>query len=343
MNNANSMLKEVQQTEAVVAEMHLAADWHDASALEKSGTRDGFGKGLVAAGEQNEEVVALTADLGESTRVHWFAEKFPERFVQVGVAEQNLVTVAAGLAASGKIPFAAGFGAFTPGRNWEQIRTTICYNNVPVQVVATHTGVTVGEDGATHQILEDIAMMRALPNMRVIVPADAAQAEKAALALASDPQPSYLRLGREKFPVFTTPDTPFEIGKADLYREGADVTVIACGVMVYEAMQAAWALRDSVSVEVINMHTVKPFDVETVMRSVAKTGAVVTAEEHQMAGGLAGAVAEVLAQHGPAPMEVVGVNDQFGESGTAAELMKHFHLTSDNIVEAIQRAFARKQ
>ncbi len=321
----------------------LSKHWNTPDALEKLGTRDGFGKGLVEAAKKHADIVGLTADLGESTRMHLFAEAFPNRFIQVGVAEQNLVTVASGLAAGGKIPFASGFGAFTPGRNWEQIRTTICYNNQPVQVVGTHTGITVGEDGATHQVLEDIGLMRMLPNMRVIVPADAEQARKATLAMAKNPKPTYLRLGREKFPTFTTKSTPFEIGKADVYYRGSDVTIIAAGPQVYDALMVAVALKGTVAVEVINMHTIKPFDLETVLKSVKKTGAVVTVEDHQIAGGLGGAVAEQLALHLPAPMEFIGVHDAFGESGTAKELLEHFHITQKDIIKAIHCVLARKK
>ncbi len=324
-----------------IAKLHK--QWNKPEEMEKSATRDGFGAGLVEAAKKHTDIVGLTADLGESTRMHLFAEKYPSRFIQVGVAEQNLVTVASGLAAGGKLPFASGFGAFTPGRNWEQIRTTICYNNQPVQVIGTHTGLTVGEDGATHQVLEDIALMRSLPNMRVIVPADTEQARKATLAMAKDPKPTYLRLGREKFPMVTTKDTPFIIGKADVYHRGADVTIIACGPQVHDALLAAHALKSEIAVEVINMHTIKPFDVETVVKSVAKTGAVVTVEDHQIAGGLGGAVAEVLAAHNPAPMEFVGVHDSFGESGTSKELLAHFGLTVEDIIAAARKAVSRKK
>lgn len=323
--------------------MNLAKEWSASDKLEKAGTRDGFGKGMLEAAAADPRVVGLTADLGESTRIHLFAEKYPARFIQVGVAEQNLVTVASGMAAAGKIPFASGFGAFTPGRNWEQIRTTIAYNDQPVQVVATHTGITVGEDGATHQVLEDIAMMRALPNMRVIVPCDAAQAEKATIAMAKDPKPSYIRLGREKFPTFTTKKTPFVIGKADVYFRGTDVTVFACGPQLYNALEAAHQLRKEISVEVINVHTIKPLDVETIVASISKTKRAVTIEDHQIAGGLGGAIAETLSAFAPAPLERLGVQDHFGESGTGAQLVEHFHMTTVDVVDAIRRVMKRKK
>lgn len=322
---------------------HLHKNLLNEAELDRKATRDGFGVGLLSLGKRNKRVMALAADLAESTRAHLFAAAFPERFVQVGVAEQNLVTVASGLAAEGFIPFACSFAAFSPGRNWEQIRTTICYNDQPVIIVGTHVGLSVGEDGATHQILEDIALMRALPNMRVIVPADALEAQRATIALGRNLHPSYLRLSRDKSPVFTTSKTPFTIGVANVLMRGSDVTVVACGLMVYEALQAAAQLAPTLSVEVINMHTIKPLDQETLLQSVEKTGAVVTAEEHQRVGGFGGAVAEVLGEHMPVPIERVGVADAFGESGGTRELWKKFGITREHIVEAIQRVHARKR
>lgn len=310
--------------------------------LERVATRDGFGKGLLEAGKRNANVVALTADLGESCRAHWFAEKYPDRFIQVGVAEQNLVTVSSGLAAAGKIPFCTSFGAFNPGRNWEQIRTTICYNDQNVKVIASHTGLSVGEDGATHQILEDIALMRVLPNMVVIVPVDATQAHRATVAMSAMRHPMYMRVAREKSQVFTTPDTPFEIGTAQVFIEGSDVTLIGAGSVLYEGIKAASMLAGRVSVEVINLHTIKPIDVETIVASVRKTGCVVSLEEHQVNGGVGSAVAEVLAQYAPAPMEYVGVQDRFGESGKATELWKHYGLTAEHIIERINAVVARR-
>lgn len=298
-------------------------------------TRDGYGEGVVEAGHKNPNVVVLCADLTESTRSQWFQEQFPERFVQIGVAEQNLVTVASGMAAVGKIPFASSYATFSPGRNWEQIRTTIAYNYRPVKIVGAHAGISVGPDGATHQALEDIALMRALPNMTVLVPCDYVEARKATLAAVDRPGPVYLRLGREKTPVFTTGETPFEIGKAEIFRMGADVTIIACGSLVYQALLAAEELaKDGIEAEVINSPSIKPLDVDTIVTSATKTARVVTAEEHQVTGGLGGAVAEVLGEKYPVPMRRIGVQDRFGQSGKADELMKEYGLDADAIVHA---------
>lgn len=308
-------------------------------------TRDGFGVGLVEAGKKNENIVALTADLKESTRVEQFAKEFPNRFFEVGVAEQNLATIASGLANYGKVPFITSYATFSPGRNWEQIRTTICINDVPVKIVGCHAGLTVGPDGATHQALEDIAIMRALPNMNVIVPADSEEARKATLAIADTNKPAYLRLGREKTPVLTTTETFFEIGKSYpvFITEGADVTIIACGSLVYTAIIAAQELGgEGINVDVINMHTIKPIDRETIVNAAKKTGALVTAEEHQIAGGLGSAVAEVLAEEYPSPIEFIGVRDQFGQSGTPAELMKHYKLDCESIKVAVHDVLKRK-
>ena len=289
----------------------------------------------MAAGKLDSNVVAACADLTDSTQMSLFKAEFPERFVEIGVAEQNLVTVGSGLAAMGKIPFVSSYAAFSPGRNWEQIRTTICLNNVPVKIIGSHAGVSVGPDGATHQMLEDIALMRVLPNMVVIAPGDSVEAEKATLAMAQDKRPNYLRLAREATPVFTSPGTPFEIGKAYIYHEGVDVTIIATGTMTYKALIAAEELKKhNISAEVIHMPTIKPFDGETVLKSVKKTGAVVTAEEGQIIGGLGGAVAEFLGENHPVPMTRIGMKDRFGESGTMDELLEHFGLTSKQIVLA---------
>ena len=313
-------------------------------------TRDGYGKGLVRAGEQDERIVVLCADLTESTRSHWFAEKFPQRFIEVGVAEQNLAVIGSGLAAAGKIPFISGYATFSPGRNNEQIRTNICINNQPVKIVGAHAGISVGADGATHQALEDIALMRALPRMVVVVPCDAVEAEKATVAVAFNGQPSYLRVGREKSPVITTVDTPFEIGKAIVLRgpsvhsgRGADVAIIACGILVAQALLAADLLAHAgIEATVVNNHTIKPIDIETIV-AVAKTcGAVVTAEEHQVHGGMGSAVAEVLARYHPVPMEFIGIQDRFGESGKPDELLAAFHLTPKDIAQAAKKAIARK-
>ncbi len=306
--------------------------------------RDGYGKGLVKAGEQDEHVVVLCADLKESTRSHWFAQQFPERFIEIGVAEQNLAVVAAGMALAGKIPFISSYATFSPGRNNEQIRTNICINNVPVKIAGAHAGISVGPDGATHQALEDIALMRVLPRMVVIVPCDAVEAEKATIAAAFNGEPTYLRLGREKSPVITTTDTPFSIGKANILRKGADCAIIACGTLVYEALMAAEALeKNGVQCTVINNHTIKPMDEEAIVAAAQACGAVVTAEEHQVHGGMGSAVAEVLARRAPTPMEFIGIQDRFGESGSPAELMKAFGLTADGIIAAVKKVLARKK
>lgn len=315
-------------------DLHLNPDVLKPS-VKQEPTRAGFGRGLVIAGANNPAVVALCADLTESTKMADFAEKFPERFVEVGIAEQNLVTVAAGMAAVGKIPFTSSYAAFSPGRNWEQIRTTICLAQNNVKIVGSHAGVSVGPDGATHQVLEDIALMRVLPHMVVVVPADSIEAQKATVALAGVNTPAYLRLAREKSPIITTDHTPFTIGKAQVLREGEDVTIIACGLMVHQALQAAEKLaKRGIHAEVINCATIKPLDTVTILKSVRKTGRVVTAEEHQISGGLGGAVAELLSEHAPAPLRRVGVKDHFGESGTPDELAHHFGLDADHIAAA---------
>jgi len=313
----------------------LKKDLHNLENTKKVATRDGYGKGLVKAGQKDERVVVLCADLTESTRSHWFKEKFPKRFIEVGVAEQNLVTVASGMASVGKIPFVSSYAVFSPGRNWEQIRTTVCINNMPVKIAGSHVGVSVGPDGRTHQALEDIALMRVLPNMVVLAPCDAIETEKATIAAARHPSPVYLRFTSNKTPVFTAEKTPFEIGKAQVFREGDDVTVIACGSLVYETLLAAGELGGEISVEVINSPSVKPLDEETILASARKTGRVVTVEEHQIWGGLGGAVAEFLSENYPVPVKRVGMSS-FGESGKPQELREKYGLSSTNITEAIR-------
>ncbi|NDG28938.1 transketolase family protein [bacterium] len=294
--------------------------------------RKGFGRGLVEAGRQNDQVVALCADLTESTQIHLFAKEFPERYIEVGIAEQNLVTVAAGLAAMGKIPFTSSYAAFSPGRNWEQYKTTACINNQPVKIVGSHAGLYTGPDGATHQMLEDIALMRVLPNNVVIVPCDSIEAYKATLALSQDKRPGYIRLARDNSAVMTTDDTPFQIGKAQVFSPGQDVTIIACGTMVYQALLAAEMLyHDGIDAEVINVATIKPLDTDTILASAKKTGCVITVEEAQINGGLGSAVAEVLSENYPLPLMRMGVKDRFGESGTPAELLEYFGLTAKHI------------
>jgi transketolase len=305
--------------------------------------RKGFGRGLLEAGKRDINVVAACADLTDSTQMSLFKAEFPDRFVEIGVAEQNLVTVGSGMAAMGKIPFVSSYAAFSPGRNWEQIRTTICLNDRPVKVVGSHAGVSVGPDGATHQMLEDIALMRVLPNMVVIAPGDSLEAERVTLALATDPRPTYLRLAREATPVITTDKTPFEIGKAYVYREGNDITLIATGTMTYQALLAAEQLyKDGIEAEVVHVPTIKPLDHETILASVRKTGAVVTAEEGQVIGGLGGAIAELLAEEHPAPMKRIGMLDRFGESGAPDELLEHFGLDAKHIRLAAHVVLDRK-
>jgi len=299
----------------------------------RESNRKGFRNGLIKAGEINDQVVALCADLTGSIQMDGFAEKFPERFIEVGIAEQNMVTVASGLAKMGKIPFTASYAAFSPGRNWEQIRTTICLNNQPVKIVGAHAGLYTGPDGATHQILEDVALMRVLPNMVVIVPSDSVETEKATLALAEDPRPGYLRLARDAFPVITTEKTPFEIGKAYVFSPGLDITIIANGTMTSIAMEVAEKLfHDGIDIEVIHCPTVKPLDSATILTSVKKTGKVITIEEGQIAGGLGSAVAELLSEHMPVPVMRIGVNDKFGQSGTPEELLEHYGLNVKHVM-----------
>lgn len=308
-------------------------------------TRQGYGEGLVKAGDNNERVVVLCADLTESTKSILFKEKFPERFIECGVAEQGMATIAAGMANYGKIPFISSYACFSPGRNWEQIRTTIALNDVPVKIAGAHAGVSVGPDGATHQMLEDIALMRAMPNMIVVAPADSIEAKKATIEIAKNGKPSYVRFTREKSPVFTTEKTPFKIGRAETLWETKDpkVTIIACGPLVYEALLAAKELEKSkIEVLVIDSHTIKPLDERTIIRAAKTTGAVVTVEEHQITGGLGGAVAETLARNFPVPIEFIGMPDHFGESGAPDELLEKYGMKAKNIVQAIKKVISRK-
>ena len=324
-----------------MTDMHLLAI---TGKLEAEPIRKGFGRGLLAAGKKDSNVVAACADLTDSTQMSLFKAEFPDRFIEIGVAEQNLVTVGSGMAAMGKIPFVSSYAAFSPGRNWEQIRTTICLNDRPVKIVGSHAGVSVGPDGATHQMLEDIALMRVLPNMVVIAPCDSVEAEKATLAMAQDKRPNYMRLAREATPVITTAETPFEIGKAYVFERGADVSLIATGTMTYQALKAAELLfKDGIEAEVIHVPTIKPLDAETILKSVRKTGAVVTAEEGQIIGGLGGAIAELLAEECPAPMARIGMRDRFGESGSPEELLTHFGLDAAHIRLAAHAAIHKKK
>jgi len=308
-------------------------------------TREGFGKGVVEAGKADERVVVLTADLAESTQAHHFQSAFPERFVQVGVAEQNLATVAAGMANYGKIPFITSYAAFNPGRNWEQIRTTIALNDVPVIVCGMHAGVSVGPDGATHQALEDIAMMRAIPKFTVISACDSEEGRKATIAAAKLGSPVYMRWGREKSPIMTTVNTPFEIGKAIEFWRGKkpQVAIFGTGPFVHNVLLAARELeKENISVVVVNVHTIKPLDEKKIVELARECGAVVTVEEHQVHGGLGGAIAETLAREFPVPMEFVGMQDKFGQSGTAAELIEHYGMGVKNIVEAVKKSLGRR-
>ena len=306
-------------------------------------TRSGFGEGLRLLGETNPDVVALCADLTGSLKMDAFQKNHPDRFFQIGIAEANMIGIAAGMTIGGKIPFTGTFANFSTSRVYDQIRQSIAYSRKNVKICASHAGLTLGEDGATHQVLEDIGMMRMLPNMTVVVPADYNQTLQATLAIAAWDGPVYLRFGRPSVPIFTPEDAVFQIGKADLLVQGTDVTIIACGHMVWKALEAQVQLAEKgISAEVINMHTIKPLDTAAILSSVAKTGCVVTAEEHMMNGGLGDAVAQVLSKSSPAPQEFVAVNDTFGESGTPNELLKKYHLETTDIVLAAERAVARK-
>ncbi len=304
----------------------------DKDALESEPIRKGFGRGLLEAGKRNPNVVALCADLTDSTQISLFAKEFPERFVEVGVAEQNLATVGAGLAAMGKVPFISSYAAFSPGRNWEQIKTTSALNDRPLKVVGSHAGLYTGPDGATHQMLEDVSLMRAMPNMVVVVPCDSMEAEKATIALADDNRPAYLRLARDSSPIITSGRTPFEIGKAYVFASGTDISIIANGTMTYQALRAAEILfKDGIDAEVVHVPTVKPLDSETILRTARRTRHVITVEEAQINGGLGSAIAELLSERLPTPIKRMGVNDRFGESGTPEELLHEFKLTAKHI------------
>ncbi|MDQ3018650.1 MAG: transketolase family protein [bacterium] len=314
------------------------------SDIEKVPTRNGFGDGLVYLGEHDEKIVALSGDLTESTRVLDFAKKFPERFIQCGVAEQNMMGVAAGMALAGKTPFVCSYATFSPGRSWDQLRVSVAYSEANVKVVGAHAGVSVGPDGATHQALEDIAITRVLPNMTVVVPCDVHEARKTTIAFGQTQGPAYFRLGREKTPVMTTEETIFEVGKAEVFKEGKHAALIGSGPILYYGLLAALELeKEGVSVLVINNHTIKPIDVETIVWAARLTGAVVTLEEHQTMGGAGSAVAEVLAQHYPVPIEMIGMPNHFGESGEPDELMKKFGMDKDSIIKAIHRVIKRKR
>ncbi|MBC8473783.1 MAG: transketolase family protein [Candidatus Omnitrophica bacterium] len=312
--------------------------------MDKKPTRDGFGEGLVELGVNRKDVVVLSADLTESTRAAWFKEKFPERFFAMGVSEQDMICTAAGFALSGKIPYACTFGVFAAGRAWDQIRVSVAYMNLNVRIVGTHGGISVGPDGPTHQAIEEITLMRALPNMTVVVPCDAIEAKKATIASASYKGPVYFRLGRSKVPVVTSENDDFEIGKAKILRNGGDVAIIACGYEVYEALVACDILKkEGIEARLINLHTIKPIDNDVIKAAARDTGAVVTAEEHTIIGGMGSACSEILAQEFPVPIEFVGVKDRFGESGSPDKLFEMFGLTAKYIAAAAKKAIARKK
>ena len=320
----------------------------DLEKLEQKPTRDGYGTGLVAAADENPAVVALCADLMESTRTEAFAKKYPERFVEMGVAEQNMASVAAGMALMGKIAYISSYAMFSPGRNWEQIRTTICYNGANVKICGAHAGVSVGPDGATHQAIEDIAITRPIANMHVFAPCDAREAHKVTYAISKITAPCYVRYAREKTPVFTTDATPFEIGKAEIFwtepkRTKPDVAIISCGPLTHHAILAASELEaEGIKVRVVNLVSIKPMDEETVVKAARDAKAIVTVEEHQVAGGMGSAVAEVLARNYPVPMEFVGVQNRFGESGAPNELLERFGMGVSHIKDAVKKVMERK-
>ena len=315
--------------------------------VEQVPIRQGFGEGLLEAGEKNPQVVGLCADLTESTKMHLFANKFPERFVQIGIAEQNLASVASGMSAMGKIPFISSYAMFSPGRNWEQIRTTICYNDRPVVIAGSHAGISVGPDGGTHQAVEDLAITRVIPNMIVFSPCDSIEAKKITLASAELGKPAYIRLAREKTPVITTLESPFKVGKAQLFygdeKGKADIGIVATGALVYKTLKVAETLKgEGISVKVLNISTIKPLDNEAVINMAKTCGAIVSVEEHQIIGGLGSAVAECLSQNFPVPQEFIGVKDLFGQSGKQDELLEHYEMGEGHILQACKKVIGRK-
>ncbi|MEK7595635.1 MAG: transketolase family protein [Patescibacteria group bacterium] len=305
--------------------------------------RDGFGEGLLIAGEEDPNVVALSGDLTESTRLDGFAKKFPDRFFEVGVAEQNMMGISAGLAICGKVPFLTSYAVFMPGRNWDQLRVSVCYSKANVKIIGAHAGISVGPDGATHQGLEDMAITRVLPNLVVLAPCDSVEARKATLAAAKHKGPVYIRLAREKTPVFTTDETPFEIGKAQVLREGNALTIIACGPLVYEALKAANELHidKNISCEVVNCPSIKPLDSHTIITSAKKTNAVITVEEHQITGGLGSAISELLSEEHPVKIKRIGMPDTFGESGQPNELLEKYGMSSNHIKIAVRNLLGK--
>jgi transketolase len=323
--------------------MHLV-DYNDPAAIKQVPTRNGFGEGLVEAGRRDERIVAICADLSESTRMEAFKQTFPQRYIEIGVAEQMLVAMAAGLAAAGKIPFIASYAMFNPGRSWEQVRTTLALNESNVKIAGAHAGVSVGPDGATHQAIEDIAIMRVIPNMTVVVPCDSLQTKKATLAIAERFGPTYLRFARAESAVVTTDETPFEIGRAQTFREGDDVALVACGILAYNALIAAeLARKDGIECRVINNHTIKPMDETAILAAARDCGTIVSIEEHQVHGGMGSRIAEILAAQHPVPMEFIGVHDRFGQSGSPQELTEEYGMGVAAILAAVKRAVSRKR
>jgi transketolase len=328
---------------AASAAMHLV-DYADLGAIKQVPTRNGFGEGLIEAGRRDEHVIAICADLSESTRMEGFKKAFPKRYIEIGVAEQMLVAMAAGLAATGKVPFIASYAMFNPGRSWEQVRTTMALNQTNVKIAGAHAGVSVGPDGATHQAVEDVAIMRVIPKMTVVVPCDSVQTKKATLAVAARWGPAYLRFARAESAVVTTEETPFELGVAQTFREGGDVAIVACGILVYNALVAADELaKDGIECRVVNNHTIKPMDEPAIVAAARDCGAVVTVEEHQVQGGMGSRVAEILAAQHPAPIEFIGMHDRFGQSGTPQELTEEYGMGVASIRAAVLRALGRKR
>ncbi|MBU2564449.1 transketolase family protein [Patescibacteria group bacterium] len=304
-------------------------------------TRNGYGEGLVELGKNNKDIVVLCADISDSTKSGMFRDAYPDRFIQTGIAEQNMMGLAVGLALTGKIPFVSTYAVFCPGLNWSQIRVNVCQNNANVKITGAHAGISVGPDGMSHQALEDMAIMRCLPGMVVLAPCDAIETKKATIAAAKYNGPVYLRFAREATPVFTTEKTPFKIGQANVLKNGSDVTIIACGPLVYKALLAAEKLKD-ISVRVINNHTIKPLDEKTILKAAKETGAIVTVEEHQVIGGLGSAVAEYLSKNKPVPIEMIGVQDRWGESGDPDELIEKFGMGVDSIIKAVKKVINKK-
>jgi transketolase len=329
-------------TDVMENPLHLAP-LEDPKTIKQVPTRNGFGEGLLEAAKADKNVIGICADLSESTRMLGLKEALPDQYIEIGVSEQLLVAMAGGLASAGKIPWIASYAMFNPGRSWEQVRTIMALNETNVKIAGAHAGVSVGPDGATHQAIEDIAIMRVIPHMTVVVPCDSLQTKKATIALTQMHGPVYLRFAREKSPIVTTEQTPFEIGKAQTFRDGKDVAIVGCGILVYNALIAAQELaREGIDCMVINNHTVKPMDEPAIVEAARRCGAVVTVEEHQVHAGMGSRVAEVLAQRHPVPIEFVGVHDQFGQSGDPVELIEHYGMGTTSIKEAVRRARGRK-